>query len=112
MSVRAAPGIRSSSWSPAAAENCQIGLDSLGALQNVAPAFERNGRAFSGYAAALFRSPELRNYELDQLPPGTQPVASVPPDVLRLLGWKDGRNAPGAFPLSIAAGRSGAERGR
>ena len=91
------------SWSPAAAENCQIGLDSLGALQNVAPAFERNGRAFSGYAGALFRSPELRNYELSQLPPGTQPVATVPPDVLRVLGWKDGRNAPGAYSLSPSA---------
>lgn len=91
------------SWSPDAAEKCQIGLDSLAALQNVAPAFERNGRAFSGYAGALFRSPELRNYELSQLPPGTPPVASVPPDVLRVLGWKDGRNAPGAFSLSPSA---------
>jgi hypothetical protein len=91
------------SWSPVAAEKCQIGFDSLAALQNVASAFERNGRAFSGYAGALFRSPELRNYDLSQLPPGTQPVTSMPPDVLRVLGWKDGPHAPGAFPLALAA---------
>ena len=98
------------SWSPTGAEKCQIGLDSLAALQNVVPGFERNGRAFSSYAGALFRSPELRNYELAQLPPGTQAVASVPPDILRVLEWKDGPHPPGAFPTLVDANRNSHER--
>ena len=64
-------------WGPAAAENCRMGLDSLDALRKAAPAFEQHGRAFSDYAGPLFRSAELRNFDLDQFPPGTQPVTSI-----------------------------------
>src|SRR5688572_481080 len=88
-------------WGPVASENCRAGLDSLGALHNLAPAFERHGRAVSDYAGPLFRSAELRNYDLAQLPPDTQPVGTIPPDILRVLDWKDGPHAPGAFPSAV-----------
>ena len=77
----------------AANESCQIGLDSLGGLQKLAPSFERAGRSLAGSADA-FRSVELRNFDLGQLPPGTQPVGNVPAEVLRVLGWKDGPGRP------------------
>ena len=97
-------------WGPAANESCQIGLDSLGGLQKLAPTFERAGRSLAGSASELFRSVELRNFDLGQLPPGTQPVVNVPAEVLRVLGWKDGPYAPGAFPLSVAAAASAGRR--
>ena len=97
-------------WGPAANESCQIGLDSLGDLQKLAPSFERAGRSLAGSASELFRSVELRNFDLGQLPPGTQPVVNVPTEVLRVLGWKDGPYAPGAFPLSFSAAASAGRR--
>jgi hypothetical protein len=89
-------------WGPAAGKSCTVGLDSLGDLRKLAPQFESRGLAVTGYTGALFRSPELRNYELAQLPPGIQPVADVPDDVRRVLGWSAGTFAPGAFPSDPA----------
>jgi hypothetical protein len=86
-------------WGPVTAENCRVGLGSLEELQKLAPGFERNSRAFADYGRALFRSAELRNYELDRLPGGTQPVTEVPADVLRALGWKPAPRSPGASSL-------------
>jgi hypothetical protein len=86
-------------WSPAPGGQCQVGLDSLADLQKVSSGFERNGRSFSGYGGALFRSPELRRLELASLPPGVQPVSGVPADVRRLLGWSEAPSIPGAFPF-------------
>jgi parallel beta-helix repeat protein len=85
-------------WSPAASESCQAPVASLDELKTIAPSVERNGRAFVAYTGSLFRSTELRNYEIDRLPPGTQPVANVPADVLRALGWKSEPRTAGAYP--------------
>jgi len=85
-------------WSPAASESCQAPIASLDELKTIAPSFERNGRAFVAYTGSLFRSTELRNYEIDRLPPGAQPVANVPADVLRALGWKSEPRTAGAYP--------------
>lgn len=93
-------------WSPATTENCQIALDSLEDVQKVSGGFEQHGRSFSGYAGAIFRSPELHNYELTQLPPGVEPVADVPTGILHMLGWKVGPHAPGAFPFRPEQERS------
>lgn len=86
-------------WSPAAGTRCQVGLDSLADLRTLAPQFENHGLSVTGYTGGLFRSPELRNYGLAQLPPGIQPSADIPDDVRRVLGWREGTFVPGAFPL-------------
>jgi parallel beta-helix repeat protein len=86
-------------WGPASGENCRVGVASLDELRRIAHPFEARGRALNGYTGPLFRSVELRNLDLDRLPPGTESVTSAPPAVLRLLGWKDGPHAPGAFPV-------------
>ena len=85
-------------WSPAAGETCQRGLDTLAELQAGTPAFERTGRALADYRGALFRSPDLRNFELAELPPGVRTVDSTPAGILRLLGWNEA-SVPGAFPF-------------
>jgi hypothetical protein len=86
-------------WSPARGSRCQVEVDTLDRLQELAPGVERSGRAFIGHGGALFRSPELRNYELAQPPPGMPRVSDVPGDVLRAAGWREGTYGPGAFPF-------------
>jgi hypothetical protein len=85
-------------WSPAAGENCQRRVDTLADLQTLSPGFEQNGRALTEYRGALFRSPELRNFELAELPSGVRPLETVPPEIRRLLGWNQ-PSVPGAFPF-------------
>jgi hypothetical protein len=86
-------------WSPVAGENCQVEVGSLEELRRLQPGIEARGRSFTEYAGALFRSRELRRYELARLLPGLSAVDDLPPDVRRLLGWapKDPLT-PGAFP--------------
>ena len=88
-------------WSPATGETCQRGIDTLAEIQAHTPAFERNGHALADYRGALFRSPELRNFELAELPPGVRTVDSVPAAIRRLLGWNEA-SVPGAFPFRAA----------
>jgi parallel beta-helix repeat protein len=88
-------------WSPAAGDTCQQGIHTLPDLQAQVPEFEQNGRAFTEYRGALFRSPELRKFELAELPAGVRPIATVPAEIRRLLRWSE-PSVPGAFPLRAA----------
>ena len=96
-------------WSPVAGESCQAELGSLDELRKLQPGLEARGRAFDGWAGALFRSPELSNYELARVPEGLPPADDVPPEVAKLLGWPSGApRTPGAFqprPAPPAGGR-------
>jgi hypothetical protein len=98
-------------WSPAPGESCQAELATLDELRALQPGIEARGRAFAGWAGALFKSPELSRYDLVALPDGVQPADDMPPEVARLLGWPAGEpRTPGAYPLRAAAG--GARRRR
>ena len=88
-------------WSPVAATPCQMGIASLEDLRKLTPQFESHGHYIPGYTGALFRSPELRNFELAQLPPGIEPRADIPDDVRRAVGWNAGVFLPGAFPVRV-----------
>jgi hypothetical protein len=91
-------------WSPAEGESCQVELASLEDLRMLQPAFEAGSLYLRDYTGALFRSPELSNYELAQPLPGLQPTDDLPAEVAKLLGWPAARTrAPGAFPLATAA---------
>jgi hypothetical protein len=94
-------------WSPVPGESCQVELASLEELQKLQPGFEARGRYLSDYVGALFRSPELRHYELFQPLPGLPPAEPLPAEIRRLLGWGE-REAltPGAFPLRPDAPRA------
>jgi hypothetical protein len=92
-------------WSPVAGDNCQVELASLDELRKLQPGLEARGRAFAGWAGALFRSPELANYELAGPLPGFQPADDLPAEVRKLLGWREGQpRTSGAYP----SGPSGA----
>ena len=99
-------------WSPVAGDNCQVELGSLDELRKLQPGLEARGRAFTGYAGALFRSPELPNYELARLlPMACSPHDDLPADVARLLGWPAGElRTPGAHPVRPASPAAGRRR--
>jgi hypothetical protein len=98
-------------WSPVAGESCQLELGSLDELRRIQPALETRGRVYADYAGALFRSPELSNYELARPLPGLPPTDDLPAEVARLLGWPAGEpRTPGAFPLPPASPAGGRRR--
>jgi hypothetical protein len=91
-------------WSPLAGENCQVELASLEELRKLQPGLEANGRELNGYTGALFRSPELRRFELVRHLPGLPVASDLPLEVRRLLGWPEREPlSPGAFPISPGA---------
>jgi hypothetical protein len=91
-------------WSPVAGESCQVELGSLEELRKLQPGLEARGRELPGWAGALFRSPELSNYELARPLPGVPLSDDLPPEVAKLLGWPAAQpRTPGAFPLPAAA---------
>ena len=97
--VRAGSGGPLLVWSPVAGESCEVELGSLEELRKLQPGFEERGRSFTGWAGALFRSPELRRLELAGPLPGVPALEVMPAEVRRLLGWPEkGPLTPGAFP--------------
>jgi hypothetical protein len=87
-------------WSPVAGEKCLVELDALDALRKLQPSFERRGAHLAGPGLALFRSPELRRFDLAQPLPAAPTLADLPAEVRRLLGWPEkGAVIPGAYQL-------------
>jgi hypothetical protein len=109
--VRAASGGPLVVWSPVGGESCQVELASLEDLRTLQPAVEARSLYLRDYTGALFRSPELSNYELTRPLPGLQPVDDLPAAVAKLLGWPDGEpRTPGAFQLRPASPAGGRHR--
>ena len=81
-------------WSPVRGKDCLATYDSLDAFRRGA-GVEANGVALIPWHGALFRSVELRHFELarplDALRQGT-----VPTEAARVLGWSEA--IPGAYP--------------
>jgi len=83
-------------WSPVAGKNCLANFATLEAFRK-ATGLEARGVALPGYEGTLFRSVELRRFELAQRPQGLQDVV-VAPEALKVLGWSGEAHLPGAFP--------------
>jgi hypothetical protein len=97
-------------WGPLAGESCQREIASLDELKKES-GFEAHGSAVADYAGAVFRSPELRRYELARLLPGLAPAGELPAEVRRLLGWREGEpRTPGAYPFRADPQGGRAER--
>ena len=87
-------------WSPTQGESCQVELASLEDLRKLQPGLELRARSFDDYVGALFRSPQLRRYELARPLPGLAAAFDLPAAVRRLLGWREGEaRTPGAYPF-------------
>ncbi|TDK28752.1 right-handed parallel beta-helix repeat-containing protein [Luteimonas aestuarii] len=91
-------------WSPVAGRSCLARYATL-------DAFRAGARMGAGsvelprYGGQLFRSVDLRNFDLAQRPAGLEEV-EVDPAAAQALGWPAGKVLPGAFPALDAALRS------
>jgi len=89
-------------WSPAAGERCTVALGSPGALNALHAGFEAQSRSMDGYAGALFKSPELDNYELVSSFAVTGTADPVPAEIRKLVGWQpESGRLPGAYPARV-----------
>ncbi len=93
--IRAGSGQPLVSWAPVAGNGCQAQFASLDAFRQAVPGVEARGRALDNPAGAVFRSPELRRFELARVPEGVQPLP-VAAEVRKLLGWTEPSHLPGA----------------
>jgi parallel beta-helix repeat protein len=90
------------SWSPVAGNACTVALGSPGALNKLHAGFEARSRSLDGYAGAVFKSQELKNYELVPSFPDTASADPVPAEIRSILGWQpDPRRLPGAYPVRL-----------
>jgi len=90
-------------WSPAAGSTCTVQLAKPEDLTALYPEFETRSRVVNGYAGALFRSQEMRHFELAAPLPPLVAADPVPDTVRKLLGWQpDPARLPGAFPRKPA----------
>jgi len=97
--VRAGSGGPLLVWSPVAGESCQVEVASLEELRKLQPGLETRGLYLRDYVGALFRSPELRRFDLARPIPGFAPVDDLPAAVRVLLGWPEREpRTPGAYP--------------
>ena len=84
-------------WSPVRGKDCLARYDSLAAFQKAA-GVESNGVSLVSPHGSLFRSVDLRRFELSRQPEGLNPVA-VPAEARRVLGLT-GDALPGAHPAA------------
>jgi hypothetical protein len=89
-------------WSPVKNDDCQLLCKSLEDLQKLYPEFSDHSQYFTDHKNRLFKSPELKNYELLQEFPGSAAGAQIPIEIARLLDLhkKDVRFI-GAYPPQL-----------
>jgi parallel beta-helix repeat protein len=85
-------------WTPAINSDSQISFESLEELQKMYPEFSTHNQYFAD-DVPLFKSRELRNYQLLQTFPGYKIASLLPAEISKLLGFlkKDIRYI-GAYP--------------
>jgi hypothetical protein len=95
--LRAGQGQPLISWAPVPGTPCQASYATLDEFRRAQPGLETRGRSLPTPAGAVFRSPELRRFELARLPEGVQPLP-VDASLRKLLGWTEPTRLPGALP--------------
>jgi hypothetical protein len=77
-----------------------VELASLEALRELRPELETLGRYLADDFGAVFKSPELGNYELIRALPVALPPVTLSTEIQRLLGWQEREaRSPGAYTL-------------
>lgn len=94
--IRSGSGQPLVSWAPMPGTPCQANFAGLDEFRQAVPGVEARGRALTAAGGAVFRSPELRRFELARVPDGVQPL-QVPADLRKLLGWTGASHLPGAY---------------
>lgn len=100
--IRAGQGQPLISWAPVPGSHCQANYATLDEFRQAQPGLEARGRSFAAPLGAVFRSPELRRFELGRVPEGVQPLP-VDAGLRKLLGWAEATHLPGALPAVVSA---------
>ena len=83
-------------WGPVdGSTDCVVELDNLDALRQLHPEFETHGLYLSNYYGTVFKSPGLKNYQLNTSFNRPE-VDPLPVEVRKLLGNQTPRG-PGAY---------------
>lgn len=83
------------SWSPVSGKDCRATYDSLEAFRR-ATRLEAGGVALAG-TGNIFRSVDLRRFDLSTVPQGLQPL-ELAEEARQVLGLGEARHLPGAYP--------------
>jgi hypothetical protein len=86
------------SWGPGKGKDCKEAYDSAAAFSR-ATGFDRDSVDRRGQAGSIFRSVELKRFELATIPEGIKPQA-VDAEALQVLGWGSAPQLPGAYPTA------------
>ncbi|HLP24187.1 MAG TPA: NosD domain-containing protein, partial [Acidobacteriota bacterium] len=85
------------SWGPVSPKNDTVDLFELATLRKLQPTFESAGRAMPDYDGALFRSVELKRFDVLPAFPLREVSVSLPTEARTVLGWtEDNARQPGA----------------
>jgi len=86
-------------WGPVEGENCNAELRSLDELRARRPELEKGGLYLPNFVGLVFKSAELKNYELVKWLSALARTPALPAEVESLLGWpKQEKRVPGAYP--------------
>lgn len=83
-------------WSPVRGKECQTAYATLEAFRKAA-GVEAHGKAWMPYHGIVFRSVDMRRFELAQPLLGMEELP-VAPEALNATGWTAPKQLPGAYP--------------
>jgi parallel beta-helix repeat protein len=95
--IRAASNAPLIAWSPSANKDCLANFATLDEFRK-ATGLEQQGVSLPNYEGAIFRSVELRRFDLAQRPQGIHEIP-VAPEAAKVLGWTATTGLPGAYPV-------------
>lgn len=87
-------------WGPAVEDDCRVALDSPGELNSLYSEFEKKSNYFNDYSGSLFKSIELKNFQLLHGFEGNKSATMLPSEIRRLFtnDMKDDKYI-GAYPV-------------
>ena len=86
-------------WSPVQNDTCQAGYHSPQDVRKMYPAFEGSSISYPGYDGPMFRSMDLKNFQLAPAFPGAKAGMRLPAEIGTLLGKsRTGGVYVGAYP--------------
>lgn len=89
-------------WSPTDGENCTTGFEKLEDFQKLKPEFETHSKVLYGSMKSIFKSPELKNYELIKPFQDIDFTIPLSDEIKQLTGWRESDiKMPGAFPIEL-----------
>lgn len=88
-------------WSPSDGDDCTTYFRDLSGFRKINPGFESQSKVMYSDMRSVFKSPELKNYELVKPLEGFDMAVPLPDEVRQLTGWNDKEwRQPGAYPMA------------